>query len=180
MHFAGRQGERGSAYIVVLLVLVVLTILGLSLALLTQTERQIGSNEKTLQRIFYAAESGVGVAVSKALTLPDNQAIDLRLTEPVVGQVALRHDVQVSAMLPILDAPCNLCQINEPAAFKEINHALGATARRVGWTGNNPDDTTLLSQKSLNLQIEVQPWQGAPQQISDGLNNSAGIDRIVP
>ncbi|MEM7048751.1 MAG: PilX N-terminal domain-containing pilus assembly protein [Acidobacteriota bacterium] len=177
---AARRNQRGSAYVIVLLVLVVLSILGLSLALVTQTERQIGSNEKTLQRLFYAAESGIGVAVSKALTLPDNQPFDLTLTEPLVGNVNLRHDVRLSALLPILDAPCNLCQINDPADFSEINHALGVTARRLGWTGSDPTATTLLSQKSINLMVEFQPWQGTPQQLSDSINNSAGIDRIVP
>ncbi len=54
--------EQGSAYVVTLLALVVLTILALSLTLLTQSEMQIGTNERIVQRIFYAADAGVAVS----------------------------------------------------------------------------------------------------------------------
>ena len=43
---AARLRESGSSYIVALFVLVVLTILGLSLSLVTETESQIGDNER--------------------------------------------------------------------------------------------------------------------------------------
>ena len=55
-----RPSETGSAYIVTLLALVVLTILALALAMVTQTEVQVGANEKTINRTFYAADSGLG------------------------------------------------------------------------------------------------------------------------
>ena len=43
------RSEAGSAYVITLLALVVLTILALSLALVTQTEVQVGSNERTVE-----------------------------------------------------------------------------------------------------------------------------------
>jgi Tfp pilus assembly protein PilX len=42
------RAEAGSAYIIVLLVLVVLTIFGIALSLITQTEMQVGTNEPML------------------------------------------------------------------------------------------------------------------------------------
>jgi len=45
-----------------------LTILALSLALVTQTEVQVGSNERTVTRTFYAADSGLGIAAADAET----------------------------------------------------------------------------------------------------------------
>ena len=72
------RSEAGSAYVITLLALVVLTILALSLALVTQTEVQVGSNERTVSRTFYSADSGLGVAVAEALLVnnnPDNPTL---------------------------------------------------------------------------------------------------------
>ena len=78
------RGEAGSAYMAVLLVLVILTIFGLALILITQTEMQVGSNERTLARTFYAADAGIEMATAKALVTSDHAA-HLRFpdTQPV-------------------------------------------------------------------------------------------------
>ncbi|HKI85589.1 MAG TPA: hypothetical protein VKA53_02475, partial [Thermoanaerobaculia bacterium] len=47
--------QEGSAYIVALLALLVLSIVGLALALITQTEQEAGSNERSINRVFYSA-----------------------------------------------------------------------------------------------------------------------------
>lgn len=62
-----RGGERGSIFIIVLLALVLLTVIGLSLALITETEMLIGSNERITTETFYAAEIGVSAAVAQLL-----------------------------------------------------------------------------------------------------------------
>ena len=66
---AGRRHRPavGSAYLVTLLALVVLTMLALSLSVVTQSEMLIGSNERTIQRVFYAADSGISIATANAL-----------------------------------------------------------------------------------------------------------------
>ena len=51
--------ERGSAYLFALLALLVLTVVGLSLVVITQTESQIGGAEKTSNRTLYAAASAL-------------------------------------------------------------------------------------------------------------------------
>ena len=61
-----RGQEHGSAYIAALLVLVLLTIFGMSLVLITSTERQIGTNQRTISRMFYNADSGTAVAIAEA------------------------------------------------------------------------------------------------------------------
>ena len=63
--------ERGSAYLVTLLILVVLTLMGLSLALITGTESQIGFNERVMERTFYAGDAGIGVAAARVLVASD-------------------------------------------------------------------------------------------------------------
>lgn len=190
-----RCGESGSAYIVVLLVLVVLTILGLSLALVTQTERQIGTSEKTIQRVFASAESGIALAVAKALVLPDLQGMNLQLREPrarldgtadpaLNTALTLRHDIATSVMMPLLDAPCNLCQINTGGQYtenpyKEINHGLVVSATRRGWNAD-PDEALVLGQQRVSLMVEVQPWAGQTEILSQTVhgNNASGVQRI--
>lgn len=60
--------ERGSVFIVALMVLVMLTVIGLSLALVTETEMLIGGNEQIVNETFFAAETGLAVAVSQLMT----------------------------------------------------------------------------------------------------------------
>lgn len=181
---ARSPGESGSAYIIVLLVLVVLTILGLSLALVTQTERQIGTSEKTTQRVFASAETGISLAVAKALVLPDYRGMRLEFREPrtrldgsadpslASQSLLLRHDVETSVLMPILDAPCNLCQINSGGSadlpYKEINHSLVSTATRRGWRqGSDADEAGVLGRQQISLMVELQPWPGLTMTLSD-------------
>ncbi len=56
--------QRGSVYIITLVVLLVLTILGLSIALMTQSGMQIGISERLSETMFYAAGSGIEVATA--------------------------------------------------------------------------------------------------------------------
>ena len=64
--------EAGSAYLATLLVLVVLTILGLSLAVITQTEVLIGGSEKQATRQLFDAGSGVELAAAYELVKRDS------------------------------------------------------------------------------------------------------------
>lgn len=177
------SGESGSAYIIVLLVLVVLTILGLSLALVTQTERQIGASEKTVQRVFASAESGIDVAVLKWWQLKDPRPMNLQLREPrrrlddtfdpTLSNAALlqRHDLSVSVMMPLLDSYANLTQINRGGSpdvqYQEINYGLISTATRCGWTGSDASQAAVLGQQSVSLMVEIQPVQAQTTVASD-------------
>ena len=62
-----REREGGSVFIVALMVLVMLTVIGLSLALVTETEMLIGGNEQVINETFFAAEIGMNVAISQLL-----------------------------------------------------------------------------------------------------------------
>ena len=50
--------EDGSVYLLSILVLLILTIVGLALAITTQSEMQIGANEEMARRTFYSANGG--------------------------------------------------------------------------------------------------------------------------
>ncbi len=53
-----RSGERGSALIIAVLVMVILTLLGISFLLLAETENRIAENEKLASQALYFAEAG--------------------------------------------------------------------------------------------------------------------------
>lgn len=168
---AGRSGEAGSAYMAVLLVLVILTIFGLCLSLITQTEMQVGSNERTLSRVFYAADAGIEMATAKALVTSDHSAQDFFYTDTgqaMVGSVLeLGSQVEVSAFYPIQEAPCNLCEINQTGtyqdrAFQKVNHVVTATASRYA-TVNAAATSTPVAQKTLTAMIEIQPFKSPPE-----------------
>lgn len=163
LHHRLRRGERGSAYLVALLALVVLTIIGLSLTLVTQTEMQVGAVERTVKRVFYAADSGISEATARALTDADYASHTFEIAEPDANPlISPRHVVEVSPFYPLLDAPCNLCEINNLGlystnAYRAINHAVTSTATRVGGANADP-----LGRKTLSTMLEVQPWQSTP------------------
>lgn len=54
-----RTDQTGMVAVITLLVMVVLTILGLSFLGSSLTESQIGSNESDLRKAFFAAEAGI-------------------------------------------------------------------------------------------------------------------------
>jgi len=59
---AERQGEQGIALVLAILVLMLLTFLGLTLAVTTSTEFQIATNYRWSQQALYNAEAGLEVA----------------------------------------------------------------------------------------------------------------------
>src|SRR5262249_14397393 len=69
-----RRGEAGSAYMIVIGALAVLSTIGLALIAVTQTEFQIGGSERVNNRVFYAADSGIAVATARALVSGDYTA----------------------------------------------------------------------------------------------------------
>ena len=157
--------EEGSAYLVALLGLVVLTLLGLTLSIITQTEMRMGANERVLQRVFYAADSGFGVSVSRALVQGDYSGKTFTLPDPSSPpSFDFRHSVAVTPLVPVLSAPCNLCQINNAGTYgakqyHKISHAVAVDAQRVGGEVDNPG---LVAQKSLSAMIDIQPLESTP------------------
>lgn len=53
------RGQRGAALVVAILVLAILTVIGIALMLITSTESRIAANEWSVNRAFYATDSGI-------------------------------------------------------------------------------------------------------------------------
>ena len=174
----GSSSESGSAYVLVLVALMVLIIMGLSLAFMTQTEVQIGANDRVTSRVFYAAESGIAAATARAIVAADYTAHTYTIRESgTVRGLDFKSTVDVSPVLPILDGPCNLCEINDSGSytersFRKINHAVTAVATRK--SGSNPQP---LAQKALTAMVEVQPWKVMPEAYKP-INDPVQLARI--
>jgi len=147
--------ESGSAYILVLMVLLVLTLLGLVLAFITQSEVEVGANERTVNRVFYGAEAGVTAAVTNLLIANDRSAQDLTFMDP--GSTKLGTRVVIPAMVEVNTGPCNLCEINQGSDYQAITHDVVVTATRFGVDSGGTK--TVLATKNLELMVEFQPFR---------------------
>lgn len=173
-----RRGEAGSAYVLALIVLAILSIIGLSLAFITQGEVQVGSNERIATRVFYSADSGISASIARALVAGDYEPKTHTFTEPglpagLPAVAQIQHEVAVSAFHPLLDEPCDLCEINNAGTYNErsyrkINHGVTAVARRVGREE---------SQKTVAAMVELLPWK-APIEAYIAANDPAELAKI--
>lgn len=164
--------ERGSAYLFVLLGLLVLTIIGLSLVVVTQTEAQIGGAEKSAARILFGADSGLQVQLARHLVVtdPDDGQFEVD-DQDIDGFANLVEVIDVSPFYPIYAGPCALCSVNygSDQRYYVNNYVTNAQSKRfkdldpgAGY-GNGcletPQGVKLLSQMFL-IQPEAQPGGG--------------------
>jgi len=155
-----------------LLALVALTILGLAIATVTETERQLGNNERTLERVLTAADTGIQVATAKVLVVPDNRPLRLELADPGPDPgVTVQNEVDVTPLRPLLVTPCNLCMINQGSEFFKIDHAVTANVTRVAWSGTGPRPAQPLpvARRSVSVMIDFQPWQQSAQTFAQAM-----------
>lgn len=163
-----RSSEAGSAYVITLLALVVLTILALSLALVTQTEVQVGANEKTINRTFYAADSGLSIWLAELLVKqknPESMTVILNKISvgakgnPLTANVADR--VTISKGDLVNKYTCNWCPAaeNNSQQYFHEDYVVSATAQRIAWDGSGspPSDATVLGQKTLTATFRLEP-----------------------
>jgi Tfp pilus assembly protein PilX len=157
-----RSGENGSAYILVLLVLVILTMVGIALTFVTQTEVQLGANERSINRTFYAAHSGVHVAVARVLvdrnyapaTFTLNSTEQDNAVATPTSDASFQDVVQIQPVVAVHDTPCNYCQVNVGKTFSYVTHAVSVTATRTGTGGAT--EVQLASQRVMSM-VGIQP-----------------------
>lgn len=155
--------ERGSVYLLAILVLLILTILGLALTLATQSEMQLGRNEELSKLSFYSAETGVAIATAKALIVPDLRSAKIDLVEPTdTPDLNVRNRLEISPFTPVQSGPCDLCQVNEDALFSRIQHIVAVKSTRIAWEGDGEDppaQPVQLAHESLGVMVTFHPWR---------------------
>jgi hypothetical protein len=182
-----RRAEAGSAYIAVLLVLVILTILGLALSFVTQTEMQTGRNERTVNRVFYAADAGIETAIARALVASDHAGRNFFFTDSgqalTPGTLELGTEVSISDFYPIQEGPCNFCEINNGGGYQgrdfyNITHAVTIQATRFA-TVNAGTDRKVVAQKMVSAMVDIQPWKSSVPVMANTIENEAALKKIA-
>ncbi len=151
---SARHAEAGSAYLATLLVLVVLTILGLSLAVITQTEVLIGGSEKQATRQLFSANAGVEMAMVYAFVSRNPTSHQLKLaerTENLFGQATVIGDeICTSDYSTISSNVCDLCALNQDSEYAAMQSGVTVVALRAG-------GSALASRKTLGAVITLEP-----------------------
>ena len=157
---AHSRSQQGSAYLIALMALFLLTILGITVSLVTQTEILASSQERIIERTFYAAESGLEASIARALGEGDFGPVEHVAIRTELEQGSLmnvRERVQSSPFFCMGDTPCNLCSINQGSQYVRRNHMVAVNASRVGVA---TDGTEIpVGRKSLSSQVNVEPTQ---------------------
>lgn len=159
--------ESGSAYILALLVLLILSVVGLALIFVTETESQIGDSERILARTFYAAESGIPVAVARRQTLGDYAPFRFRMNADQPSLFARADEVQTSSVFMVQLSHCNTCDAswNAPSgsgggsgAFLANQYVITSEAARL-ITANGTDEHPIARQ-GVSAYVLIQPDRG--------------------
>jgi Tfp pilus assembly protein PilX len=184
---AANAGERGSVYLFVLLGLLVLTIVGLSLVVVTQTEAQIGGAEKSAVRAMYGAESGLHIQVGLHFLQLDPAGARFELDESTAGETitGITQVVDVSPYYPIYAGPCALCSVNvgSEQRYYVNNYAVNSEALRfrsgAGGCAETPQAQKLLSAMFM-IQPEPQPGGGVDDSIRTYDPDRVRVDNCQP
>lgn len=153
------RGEAGSAYLAVLLVLLLLTILGLSLVLVTQVESEIGSNERTLHRTFYAADSGLAASVARKMG-GGSGPFRFQMNSQLGALVPRADAVEVGNFLPVRVGFCNLCTANVGTENYRIDYLAVSQAMRFASASGTGGDRQPLARQAVSSEVAIQPDPG--------------------
>lgn len=100
--------ERGSVFVVALMVLVMLTVIGLSLALVTETEMLIGGNEQVISETQVVAEAGTAASIGQLMVAnaTDSKCLGVIASEQdgsdrQVGLRTLGYSVDITNLYPL-------------------------------------------------------------------------------
>lgn len=174
-----RPGEAGSAYLMTLMALVVLMVIALALATTTQTEMLIGTNERMIQRSFFAAESALAVTAARVMFDSDFAGDTLVYQDvpakPFGAQLEARLDLDPVDV--VAAPPCSFCQINNSLeynnkAFFRVLHGMEVAASIVGTGGE------VVGRKDLSSMFDLEPWdtETAPSNIQLDTSSKEDID----
>jgi hypothetical protein len=161
--------ERGTAYLFVLLTLLVLTVVGLSLVVITQTEVHIGGAHKSANRVLYGADAGMRVQFAmQRRNLHQNTIL---LETSASSGMPLLERVDMSPFTLIYSGPCALCTINMGGdSMSAGNYVVNAQARRLR-NISDPCSEAPQASKLVSQMFFIQPDLDSSQ---SGVTGSTG------
>lgn len=153
------RAQAGSSYVIVLLVLLVLSVIALSLTFITTVEMRIGANERSLQRTFAAAESGIGMAAARILVTNDYSDGSFSINTDATGSAPpwKRTGVEIGPVSPLIEAPCRLCEINNSGTYGAATYSRALVA--VSSRGQRPSVGGSNEERLLTATLDMQPIQ---------------------
>lgn len=131
--------ERGSAFVMALIALAVLTVVGLSLSMITETEVSLGEMEKTINEQFFANESGGTAQTSTLLATNGLEGINLVVPSIALSRskadLTIGYDVVSSGLAPIDTDEMPYTKANEGRGDKlyAFYYHMKTLARRTAW-----------------------------------------------
>lgn len=179
--------EEGSAYIVTLLALVVLTLLALTLTMITQGEVQIGGSERSLNRLFYSSDSGLALPGPKILggdNLIDSY-IQNRVkigTGSTASNVADRITVGPPSPMGRFLLHGTLSSVGKGQKFFQTAHLATARSERISWKGDALPDATadVQGSKTLVMQLLMGPAPDLDPMALPTLQQNLGAPKPPP
>ena len=164
------RSERGSLFLVAILTLFILTLVGLSLAVVTETEMLLGGNEWAIQEIHYAAEAGINVQVAQMLVGGDPAAKTFALPS-YFGQKQqnqLGFDIRTTGLSEISRGPLPYSSANEGRASVDYGYYfMMSRAQRTAWSKGADVPTCAdleknqLGYKTITTGFYLAPLEGA-------------------
>lgn len=176
------RGDRGSALILALMVMLILTFMGLTLLALTETEMQLGNNERIDSELFYATESGKEVAkarIQDGAVVPTTFLIRNPTSASSIGgggggasgslstaaPFEIGYRVGLSRAVVIRYSPCDFCPSNEDEESwsYRVSYLVYSRGTRRDWRGADPDalvadaNKAIQAQKIIGVVIDFQP-----------------------
>ncbi|HSL82172.1 MAG TPA: hypothetical protein VLF66_05315 [Thermoanaerobaculia bacterium] len=151
--------EAGSAYIAVLLVLLLLTIAGLSLTLVTRIESEIGSAEKMIHRTFYAADSGLPAAVARH-KIGGTGPFRFQMNSDGPGLLDRGDAVDVGNFFPVSVGFSNLSTANVGEERYRIDYLVLSQAMRFGASSPEGGNRHPFARQAVTVEVAIDPEQG--------------------
>ena len=167
----GADRQRGSALLLVLMVMLLVTSLALSLTFLTELEMQLGGAERVITKNSYAAESGIHAALGAIMVTHDWQGEKFALVEGALGSDRLiGHRVitsRVQGVGPPQAPPLTIANEGE-AQYHSFSVVMTSVAQRVSWPDADPapiyedgdareSEVTVQAQNSLTVRYFLSP-----------------------
>ncbi len=138
------EPQRGSALVMVLLVMLLLLTMVLPLLFVTKLEMLLGGTQRVITNNFYAAESGVHAAFGAALVTQDWGGEEFALVEGSAGEYMLGHRVvtsRVRGVGPPQPPPLTIANEGENQ-YHSFSVVLTSVAERVSWPDADPANPT--------------------------------------
>lgn len=139
-----RNQKRASAFVMAMIALAVLTVVGLSLSMVTETEMSLGETEKVINEQFYANEGGSTTQISTLLATNGLEGVNVVFPSQAQrnsqAQITIGYDVVSSGLAPVATDELPYTKVNEGKGDKlyAFFYHTKTLARRTAWDEDDP------------------------------------------